>query len=407
MESLGDIASAVPDLIIEVPNRRSWFRIPPDELPKSLIADLDAWLTHDQGSDMRVRRARPQVPGRRRHMIKPRTAASYRTLMLEFIAMQVQGGVELASLRTLADVVALDNVDLGLSAYEQRFKGEKRPHLGQITRIICLVARHRVRVSQEHDSALWSWARDVSVPRHVMTKKNRDMLLALQNKEQLKRLLSLCRVIFDEILAKKRITYRDANRAQVAFVTALLLNAPARIGNISEIDIETNLRYTGRGEDQQVSLIFPADDVKNGLDLLFRLTRRNAQMLAIYRSRIRPVLLKGRRSPWLFPGELDGPKGFSLLSQQIASLTEQMVGVRITAHQFRHIVATILCQRSPNGLQAAGAVLGHRSLQTTRQIYAWLNREDAIKAWNELFAGLEEELFNADVSPARPRRKRS
>ena len=148
MESLAEIAAAVSDLIIEVPNRRNWFRPRRDDLLKSLVDDLEAWLTHDQGTDMRARRARVHAGGRRRRgKIKARTAASYRCLMLEFIGMEVKGGVELSSLQTLADIVALDNVNKGLTAYEEHFKGEKRPHLGQVMRTICLVARHRVRVA--------------------------------------------------------------------------------------------------------------------------------------------------------------------------------------------------------------------------------------------------------------------
>jgi len=379
MESLARLAEAVPDLIIEVPNRRNWYRLRLEELPQKLAEEIRNWLAHDQGLDMRVRRARSKDTGRRsRRLIKARTADTYMVLILEFITMEVRGGVPLETLCSLKDVVALDNVDRGLVAFEEHFRGEKRPHLGQVMRIVCLVARHWVGVDQGHDSKLWEWTADVSVRRHVMTDKNKNTILALRDKGSLGRLLALCHRVISEILAKPRLTWRDAVRAQVAFAIALLLNAPARIGNIAGIDLDENIRRVGTGADEKVFLFFPGNAVKNEEDLLYPLSPRTRDQLNLYLAKIRPLLVREVGSRWLFPGEERGHKGFSLLSQQIAALTEEVVGVRVTAHQFRHITATILLARY--GLLAASKLLGHRSTATTSQNYAWLDREDVLKA---------------------------
>src|SRR5262249_4106273 len=148
MEQIAELASAVPDLIIEVPNRRRWFRLDESQLHPALVADLANWLSTEQAANPKLRRARLRGKGRRRRKpIRPTTAASYRTLILQFIAMEIQGGVPVEHLNSLADVVNLDNVDRGLAQYEAHFKGEKRRHLGQVMRIVCLIARHWVRVS--------------------------------------------------------------------------------------------------------------------------------------------------------------------------------------------------------------------------------------------------------------------
>jgi hypothetical protein len=332
MESIERIAALVPDLTIEVPNRRNWYSQRLEELPPSLAADIEAWLAADQGTDMRLRRARATTEGRRRRKpIKPRTAACYKQLMLEFIAMEVRAGVPIDKLQTLRDVVDLDNVDMGLTAYEQHFQGEKRRHLGQVMRIVCLVARHWVRVPPEHDSQLWAWTKDVSGARHGMTEKNKGTLLDLRDPYRLGLLLGLCPRVFSEVLAKHKIRRRDALLAQTAFAVALLLNAPARIGNIAEIDLDTHLRRVGSGGEEKVFLMFAGDEVKNEEDLLYPLSDRTRELLDVYLARIRPKLLSGK-SQWLFPGAGNRHKGFGLLSQQIADLTEQHVGVRITAH---------------------------------------------------------------------------
>ena len=410
MESIERLAALVPDLTIEVPNRRNWFSPRLEELPPSLAADIEAWLAADQGTDMRLRRARATTEGRRRRKpIKPRTAACYKQLMLEFIAMEVRAGVPIDKLQTLRDVVDLDNVDRGLAAYEQHFHGENRRHLGQVMRIVCLVARHWVGVPPEHDSQLWAWTRDVSGPRHGMTEKNKKTLLDLRDPNRLRLLLGLPAAVFDEVLAKPRIRRRDAVRAQTAFVIALLPNAPGRICNIAEIDLDSNLRRVGAGAEEKVFLMFPADQVKNEEDLLYPLSARTRELLDVYLARIRPKLLSGN-SRWLFPGAGNTHKGAGLLSQQIADLTEQRVGVRITGHQFRHIAATMLVQRCPNGLHIASKLLGHRSLSTTLRNYAWLSNEDALKVWNDLLLKTEIEAgvdANVGRRPRRPRRRRS
>jgi len=222
-------------------------------------------------------------------------------------------------------------------------------------------------------------------------------------------LLGLPAAVFDEVLAKPRIRRRDAVRAQTAFVIALLPNAPGRICNIAEIDLDSNLRRVGAGAEEKVFLMFPADQVKNEEDLLYPLSARTRELLDVYLARIRPKLLSGN-SRWLFPGAGNTHKGAGLLSQQIADLTEQRVGVRITGHQFRHIAATMLVQRCPNGLHIASKLLGHRSLSTTLRNYAWLSNEDALKVWNDLLLKTEIEAgvdANVGRRPRRPRRRRS
>jgi site-specific recombinase XerD len=410
MESIEQLAALVPNLTIEVPNRRNWFSPKVGELAPSLAADIHTWLAADQGTDMQLRRARATTEGRRRRKaIKPRTVASYRQLILEFIAMELRAGVPMDNLQTLRDAVDLDNVDKGLAAYEEHFLGKKRRHLGQVMRIVCLVARHWVNVPPEHDSQLWAWTKDVSGSRHGMTEKNKKTLLDLRDPNCLKRLLGLSGSVFEEILAKPKIRRRDAVRAQTAFAIALLLNAPARIGNIAEIDLDNHIRRVATGSEEKIYLMIPGDQVKNEEDLLYPLSDRTRELLDTYLARIRPKLL-GENRRWLFPGEGSGHKGFGLLSQQIAALTERHVGVRITAHQFRHIAATLLVQRSPNGLHAASKLLGHKSSSTTIQNYAWFAKEEALEQWNGLL--LQAERENRVDGPSgnrvrRPRRRRS
>jgi integrase len=326
--------------------------------------------------------------------------------MLEFITMETRAGVPLESLNTLADVVDLNNVDRGLAEYERHFKGEKRPHLGQVMRVICLVARHWVGLSSEEVADLWAWAKDVSVPRHGMTPRNKSTLLSLRDPNALARLLGLGPKVMKEVLAKPRIRQSDAVRAQAAFAVAMLLNAPARIDNIGSIHLDRHLRRIGTGMDEQMLIEFCAFEVKNKRDLRYKLNEISKELLVPYLTRIRSKLTEDPENRWLFPGEGHAHKGSSLLSGQIGDLTEEVVGYRITAHQFRHIMGFLHLARSGNDISTVAKALGNDE-QTTRQFYAWLPQEEALKNWDDTLKLKQEELAPLiGGTAAKPRRQR-
>jgi integrase len=370
---------------------------------------MNDWLSADQGTDTRLRRARLNGAGHpHRRPIRPRTAASYRRLMLEFITMETLAGVPLDSLRTLAGVVALDSVDRGLAEYERHFGGAKRRHLGQVMRVVCLAARHWVRLPAEQVAEMWSWTKDVSVPRHGMTPKNKALLVSLRDPHALARLLGLGPKVMREVLAGPCIRKADAVRAQVAFAIALLLNAPARIGNIAAIHLERHVRRAGNGPQERIILEFPAAEVKNGRDLMYPLSVATQELLRLYLLHIRPKLADRPGNRWLFPGEGDGPKGSALLSQQIGDLTEEIVGLRVTAHQFRHLIGALHLGRSGNDIATVAKALGNDEA-TARQYYAWISTEEALQSWNETLSLKQEELAPLidGAGPKRRRRRKS
>jgi integrase len=57
-------------------------------------------------------------------------------------------------------------------------------------------------------------------------------------------------------------------------------------------------------------------------------------------------------------------------SASIAKRARRYVGVRITAHQFRHLAAELYLREDPSGLAIISQHLGHRDLNTTRRFYA-------------------------------------
>jgi hypothetical protein len=411
--------SSVPNVIVEVPNRRNWFSLRLKDLPPSLAADINSWLARELGKSRRnepVTSGRGRLSGerrvagarRRRKSIRPSTAQSYLALLLAFITLEVRAGIALNDLHSLRDVVDLDNADRGLAAYEQHFNGVKRQQLGQVMRIICVVAGHWVRVEDDHLEELRAWTSEVSSDaRYRMSEATKEVVRSLRDPRILARLLTAPETVMTQILSRPRISQRDAALAQAAFATQFILNAPERIRNSSRAHLDLNVRRIGTGADERVIIEYPAERVKNNVDLSYELSPNTIRLFDLYLTRARPKLVRNKSNRWLFPGEDDGPKGPALLSSQIAAFTEKHVGVRLTAHRLRPAAGYIHLRRSGNDTLTVQRLLGHKDLKTTANYYIWFSQDEATRAYDESLRLTRDELAPLlDIPVRRARRKR-
>jgi integrase len=163
----------------------------------------------------------------------------------------------------------------------------------------------------------------------------------------------------------RRHRYRRAapieNRGALAI--ELLTGAPVRCSNLDTIHLDRNLVRIGAGKDAQMHLHFPADAVKNEIELEFSLPRSTIDLLDLYLGKFRPKLVRAANN-WLFRGEAWTPKQAGFLSNQIASALEREIGVRLTAHQFRHVAGFLYHRRNPGGHEVVRRLLGHKSIET-------------------------------------------
>jgi integrase len=87
---------------------------------------------------------------------------------------------------------------------------------------------------------------------------------------------------------------------------------------------------------------------------------------------------------WLFPDQHGGHVEGKVLSASIAKRARRYVGVRITAHQFRHLAAELYLREDPNGIAIVSQHLGHRDLNTTRRFYAREQTRIATQRYHEV-----------------------
>jgi integrase len=97
-----------------------------------------------------------------------------------------------------------------------------------------------------------------------------------------------------------------------------------------------------------------------------------------------PVLARGSKGTWLFPGEDGRHKCSALLGRQITAAVKKHCGIKVTAHQFRHVAGTLILNAHPGNYELARRLLGHRSVRTTVQYYCGLETTQATAIFGDI-----------------------
>ena len=155
-----------------------------------------------------------------------------------------------------------------------------------------------------------------------------------------------------------------------------------RLANLAALNLEENVVRVG-GVEPTYHLVIPPEDVKNEEPLEYPLPKEMNEMLETYLAVFRPRLCRSA-SQWLFPGEFDGHKSKATLSEQITDRIIKEIGIRVTAHQFRHLAAAFILEKDPANYEFVRRVLGHKNLQTTISFYVGLETIDAVRKFSAM-----------------------
>jgi integrase len=295
----------------------------------------------------------------------------------------------------------------GLRFFLERNGGRSTADIHQTTKLMCTLAKHWVGVPADHLAELVAIRNRLDPGRHGMTEKNRATLRWFEDEALVARFLALPETISRRHRNKAVFKVSHAVEMQIALAIEFLTMAPVRCANLGAIDLEHNLVRVGVSKDPQVHLYFPADVVKNEVELEFPLPSSTVELLNLYLDKFRPKLVHAAND-WLFPGEAGAPKQAALLSNQIAKTVEREIGVRLTAHQFRHLAGFLYLRRNPGGHEVVRRLLGHKSIETTIRFYAGMEVSEAIRHYDRHIESRRAELAQAGLSAKikRPRRRR-
>ena len=372
------------------PPVKSLTKIPWDAFPEGLRADVERYLA----GFTKMRRG---VSGKRIRKCKPSTIETRRRELQAFARMAAEQGVPIESLNSLTALIQPDLVEKVLHAYWEQNGEEPKTFTIDMGWKILSVAREAkclseadleklddMRAALEEHRRKGMTDKNLTVVRQVLTEGVWDQVVNLP-----KAMMAKARLICHQAPVKAAVT------AQLATAIAIFTFAPIRLGNLISIRLEENLIRPG-GLELRLLVGIPHYDVKNRVQLQFKLISELSALIDEYINDYRPTLLRGSNGLWLFPGQKCKIKTSRTLSLQITERVITATGLRITAHQFRHAAAAIFLKHHPGRYELVRRILGHRNIQTTVNFYIGLENIQA----TEIFGDIIKERLNKSLEAA-------
>jgi integrase len=399
-----------PRFQVQVDDRRLRYSLRWCDFPPSLRADVEAMAREAIDPDLfsleagRALRL-PTVNGRVRACLALASALVHR-------------GYPPDTIRSIADLVAVDAARESLTYFLKRTGNQPSAYLRDFARLLVNLAKHWVyrtdhkltealkKVRDEHIERLDGMRRNLEPDRIGMTDKNRATLRHFRDDWVVNKLLTLPDRMYGKYSVVRGRKRSALIALQVALAIEILIFAPIRRKNLVEVRLDRNLINIGSGRHRRVMLYFAPDDVKNSQEIEIELQASTIEHLDRYVQEVRP-LLADTSSPYLFPGETGSHKSAYLLSEQISKLTATEIGVRITAHQFRHVVGFLFLAGNPGGHEVVRRLLGHKSIETTLQFYAGMETTEAFGHYERFISERRREASCSSIRRPKTSRKRS
>jgi integrase len=261
------------------------------------------------------------------------------------------------------------------------------------------IASEWVKMTAETLATLKALRRKLGTLPTGLTQKNQALLRKFDDPRLVQALVDLP----DKLWRQAHRNFATAPRRsfvdlQTALGLDLLIHLGLRMENLSSLNFEQHFHWLqGRGKPALVA--FRVDETKNAVPLEFEIPALLADRFDTFRNKIVPAVT-GARPGAVFVTTAGKAKGQSAIAVAIVKAVRKHLGITLTPHQFRHIVAKILLDRNPGAFELVRQLLGHKNPKTTTRYYAGIDTRRAGRAHAELVLQLRE----AGISKARRRR---
>ncbi|WP_353209371.1 site-specific integrase [Sphingorhabdus sp.] len=360
-----------PQITIPRDEKREVYVYPFAFFPPSFEADVNAYADRMRNvnldDDGPLRPSRPATIETRTRQL--RTAAS----------VLARSGVDPATITGIARLVEVDNFKLILHFHMERAGGKTTAGVAQIASCLRNVARHYVKVDEEHDRKMSALCKRVSVQTGGLTAKNRERLRPFDDPEHVRRFLCLPDTIRQHVERDKRAPAQKAVLAQMAAAIALLQAIPIRIANMCAIEINRHLKPQRKG----VHLVISESETKNRHPVDFNIPEHALGILRWYITEYRPYLVR-EPTDALFPGRNGKHKTAPTLGLQIKKTVFEFTGLAFNVHLFRHFAGKAFLDQQPGNYEVVRQVLGHKRLDTTTGFYSGAEAKQASVMFNDM-----------------------
>jgi hypothetical protein len=389
--------------LLSAPKRRQAYTLPLDALPATFRADLEAFTARftplaasraahsDDGGPPRVVltplagpwsvRAAPEGrrPIRRLKPWRPATRESRLFSIRQAVAALVHTGLSVSEITDLAALVQpLERPQRILSFYLERADGAPGSQREQVAKVLLLIARHHVPMSDEEVEIIQGWFCEVSAPAQFeMGTKARTALRQLAAPRARAILLALPAHLAKSAGDPGLKPIERARLLRAAVIIELLLRCPMRLANLQRLRLDRHLQYLD-GPKRPSHLTIEGHEVKNGERLDFPIPREAGDLIQTYLREAWPLLAEPGNA-FLFPGTGTEPLSTDQLRLEFKSKVEGATGVHVYPHLMRAFAGLTFLEQNPGQYELLRRILGHKQVQTTVRYYTGLERELAFK----------------------------
>jgi integrase len=373
-----------PDLFaIAAPNSTKVLkRVPWEHLPATFFADLQkylAWCAVPDALDDNARATK----------LAPATMRLRRDQVHSAVTAAVAAGVVPESLRSLADLVRLDNfkailrklyVDDGsvLTAYTHGVAGT-----------LISVAKEWVESPDVEVTALKKLRRKLGTLPSGLTDKNKSFLRRFDDIQLMNSLINLPDRLWRNArrgLSKSKRPFIDI---QTSLAIDILLVVPLRMKNLASLSFSDHLHWPN-GRVQPAMLMIEGSETKNGIAIEVEIPTELADRLWTYRREIAPTV-SGKHPDALFVTTTGRPRTQGAVTVAIEKAVYRNIGITLTPHQFRHFAAKVILDANPGAHELVRQLLVHKNMKTTTNYYAGMNTMRAGRAHAELLMQLRDQ----------------
>jgi len=186
-------------------------------------------------------------------------------------------------------------------------------------------------------------------------------------------------------------------------IIALLAYAPVRRGNLEAIQIGRHLIDLS----DRYRLAFPAEETKQGTELVFDIPQSLTACIRTYLDVHRPALIasglhQSSAGQMLWVSRDGGALSGAGIFQAVASETRIAFGKSVHPHLFRDCAATTIAIDDPAHAHVIAAVLGHSSMITSENHYNQAGSIEAGRQYENILAARRRSLRRSVRSSRRP-----
>lgn len=359
-----------PAFTIEVAERKGYTLIWSD-FPSTIVEEIEHYLGRMSDPDPFDDAAPPRLA---RSTIEKR-----RFMLRQYLSALVHAGFSIDELDSLAAAISPDRLKQALRFFLERSGNRATTQIWQIATTVLMVARHWLHWPDHRIAPIKKIADKVVTKQKGLTEQNKRRLGQFDDPANIQRLHALPKRLMTEARAElKCVRNRAVRLAQSALAIEILLYCPIRARNLRELDLDHHFRRSTHGRGGVVHIIIPAEEVKNHVDLEFRVPDSLRALLDHYLAEFRAYAADDTGA-WLFPGPDGGPVLYKTFLARLKDDIRRHAGLDMTPHLFRHLAAKVYLEKEPGNYEVMRRVLGHKSMDTTTRYYAGFETAPALR----------------------------